>query len=250
MLFRSEFEFLGERLAPFVGNASVLLDQARKAGRHILFEGAQGTQLDVDNGTYPFVTSSNTVAGGACTGSGFGPVHVDAVIGIAKAYTTRVGGGPFPTELPEEDAIGAHLQTQGHEFGATTGRRRRCGWFDTVVVRDAVRLNGLTGLAITKLDVLTGLKTLQLASHYEVAGERYERMPENIRKAAQAKAFYESLPGWDEDISGVRELADLPAAARDYLKRLEDLSEVSPAMVSVGADREATIMLKNPFEPA
>lgn len=245
----AEFEPLGERLAPFVGNASVLLDQARKAGRHILFEGAQGTQLDVDNGTYPFVTSSNTVAGGACTGSGFGPVHVDAVIGIAKAYTTRVGGGPFPTELPEEDAIGAHLQTQGHEFGATTGRRRRCGWFDTVVVRDAVRLNGLTGLAITKLDVLTGLKTLQLASHYEVAGERYERMPENIRKAAQAKAFYESLPGWDADISGVRELADLPAAARDYLKRLEDLSEVSPAMVSVGADREATIMLKNPFEP-
>lgn len=245
----AEFEPLGERLAPFVGNASVLLDQARKAGRHILFEGAQGTQLDVDNGTYPFVTSSNTVAGGACTGSGFGPVHVDAVIGIAKAYTTRVGGGPFPTELPEEDAIGAHLQTQGHEFGATTGRRRRCGWFDTVVVRDAVRLNGLTGLAITKLDVLTGLKTLQLASHYEVAGERYERMPENIRKAAQAKAFYESLPGWNEDISGVRELADLPAAARDYLKRLEDLSEVSPAMVSVGADREATIMLKNPFEP-
>lgn len=245
----AEFEPLGERLAPFVGNASVLLDQARKAGRHILFEGAQGTQLDVDNGTYPFVTSSNTVAGGACTGSGFGPVHVDAVIGIAKAYTTRVGGGPFPTELPEEDAIGAHLQTQGHEFGATTGRRRRCGWFDTVVVRDAVRLNGLTGLAITKLDVLTGLKTLQLASHYEVAGERYERMPENIRKAAQAKAFYETMPGWNEDISGVRELADLPAEARDYLKRLEDLSEVSPAMISVGADREATIMLRNPFEP-
>ena len=246
----ASFEPLAERLAPFIGNASVTLDEARKAGKHILFEGAQGTQLDVDHGTYPFVTSSNTVAGGACTGSGFGPAHITAVIGIAKAYTTRVGGGPFPTELPAGDADGEHLQKQGHEFGATTGRPRRCGWFDAVVARDAVRLNGLTGLAVTKLDVLTGLQSLKIASHYEVAGQRFDRMPDSIKQIGEARPVYESFPGWTGDISGLRTLEELPVQARDYLKRLEDLSGVAPCIVSVGPDREATIMLKNPFASA
>ena len=246
----ADFEKLAERLAPFIGNVSVVLDEARKAGKHILFEGAQGTQLDVDHGTYPFVTSSNTIAGNACTGSGFGPAHIDEVIGIIKAYTTRVGGGPFPTELPEGDAIGDHLQNKGHEFGATTGRRRRCGWFDGVVARDAVRLNGLTGLAVTKLDVLSGLDKLQLASHYQVEGKRFDRMPENIRQAAQAQPVYESMPGWKEDIAAVRSYADLPVKTRDYLKRLEDLSGAAPVIVSVGPEREATMLLRNPFEKA
>ena len=244
----ASFESLAERLSPFIGNVSVVLDQARQEGKHILFEGAQGTQLDVDHGTYPFVTSSNTIAGNACTGSGFGPVHIDEVIGIIKAYTTRVGGGPFPTELPEGDAIGDHLQNKGHEFGATTGRRRRCGWFDSVVARDAVRLNGLTGFAVTKLDVLSGLKDLQLATHYQVEGQRFDRMPENIRQAALARPVYESMPGWDEDIASIRSYGDLPQKTREYLQRLEDLSGAKAAIVSVGPEREATMLLRNPFE--
>lgn len=246
----AEFEPMAERLAPFIGNVSVALDQARKAGKHILFEGAQGTQLDVDHGTYPFVTSSNTVAGNACTGTGFGPAHIDAVIGIIKAYTTRVGSGPFPTELPEGDAMGDHMQRQGQEFGATTGRRRRCGWFDSVIARDAVRLNGLTGLAITKLDVLSGLDFLQLATHYQLGTERWERMPDNIRTVGEVCPVYERMPGWHEDISAVRSYSDLPQNTRDYLKRLEDLSGVAPVIVSVGPDREATMLLRNPFDCA
>lgn len=243
-----EFEKLAERLAPYISNVSVVLDEARKAGKHILFEGAQGTQLDVDHGTYPFVTSSNTIAGNACTGSGYGPVHIDEVIGIIKAYTTRVGGGPFPTELPEGDAIGDHLQNKGHEFGATTGRRRRCGWFDSVVARDAVRLNGLTGLAVTKLDVLSGLESLQFATHYQVEGARFDRMPENIRQAALVQPVYETVPGWADEISAIRSYDDLPLNTRDYLQRLEDLSGAAPVIVSVGPEREATMLLRNPFE--
>lgn len=242
------FAPLAERLAPFVGNCSVALDEARRAGKHILFEGAQGTQLDVDHGTYPFVTSSSTVAGGACTGAGFGPAHITAVIGIAKAYTTRVGGGPFPTELPEGDAVGDRIQDRGREFGATTGRRRRCGWFDAVVARDAARLNGLTGLAVTKLDVLSGLKELKIATNYTAGGQRFDRMPEDIRAAAAARPEYATMPGWEEDIAEARSLDDLPAAARDYLKRLEDLSGVPADIVSVGPGREATMLLRNPFE--
>ncbi len=241
------FASFAERLAPFIANVSVVLDKARKAGKHILFEGAQGTQLDVDHGTYPFVTSSNTTAGNACTGSGFGPVHIDEVIGIIKAYTTRVGEGPFPTELPEGDEMGDYMQQKGHEFGATTGRRRRCGWFDAVVANDAVRLNGLTGFAVTKLDVLSGLKTLQIATHYDVDGVKYDWMPDNIHKAALARPVYEGMTGWVDDISSVRSYQDLPVAAQDYLRRMEDLTGVSPMIVSVGPGREATILLKNPF---
>ncbi|MCK4838091.1 MAG: adenylosuccinate synthase, partial [Desulfobulbaceae bacterium] len=188
-----------EKLAPFIGNVSVELDQARKAGKHILFEGAQGTQLDIDHGTYPFVTSSNTVSGNACTGSGFGPSHIDEVIGILKAYTTRVGEGPFPSEL--FDATGEALQKKGGEFGATTGRTRRCGWLDTVVANEAVRLNGVTGLAITKLDVLSGQNALKTATSYELDGKSYDAMPGNIKTTSKLTPVYEEMPGWQEEIT-------------------------------------------------
>ncbi len=243
----AQFERFAEQLAPFVGNVSVVLDQARKAGKNILFEGAQGTQLDIDHGTYPFVTSSNTIAGNACIGSGFGPSHIDEVIGILKAYTTRVGEGPFPTELPEGDVIGDTLQQKGHEYGATTGRRRRCGWFDAVVANDAVRLNGLTGFAVTKLDVLSGLKSLKIATGYTVEGRPYSYMPENIRLARAAQPVYEEMAGWSQELGDVHSYDDLPQEARDYLKRLEDLTGVAPAIVSVGPDREKTLLLRNPF---
>lgn len=243
-----QFALFAEQLAPFVGNVSVALDQARKAGKNILFEGAQGTQLDIDHGTYPFVTSSNTIAGNACIGSGFGPSHIDEVIGILKAYTTRVGEGPFPTELLEGDVIGDALQQKGHEYGATTGRRRRCGWFDAVVANDAVRLNGLTGFAVTKLDVLSGLKSLKIATGYTVEGKPYSYMPDNIRLARAAQPVYEEMAGWGQELGDVRSYDDLPEAARAYLKRLEDLTGVAPAIVSVGPDREKTLLLRNPFD--
>lgn len=240
-----QYQIYGEKLQPFFGNVSVTLDQARKRGENILFEGAQGTQLDIDHGTYPFVTSSNTIAGNACSGAGFGPAHIDAVVGITKAYTTRVGAGPFPTEL--FDATGDRLQQKGREFGATTGRRRRCGWLDGVVLGDAVRLNGLTGLAVTKLDVLSGEESLKIATSYEIEGQRLAEMPANVRRAAQVVPVYESLEGWKEEIDQVREFADLPAAARDYVGRMEELAGVPANIVSVGPDRAETLLLKNPF---
>ncbi len=235
-----------ERLAPFMGNVSVKLHEGRKAGKHILFEGAQGTQLDIDHGTYPFVTSSNVVAGNACTGSGFGPAHIDAVVGILKAYTTRVGEGPFPTEL--FDDVGAGMQQRGGEVGATTGRTRRCGWLDGVVANDATRLNGITGLAITKLDVLSGMDKLKIATAYETGGTKYHAMPGNIKKAQAVKPVYEEIPGWQEDITAVRCVDDLPQATRDYVKRIEDLTETPAMLLSVGPDRAETMLLDNPFE--
>jgi len=234
------------KLEPFVGNVSVVLDQARKEGKNILFEGAQGTQLDIDHGTYPFVTSSNTIAGNACNGSGFGPAHIDSVVGIMKAYTTRVGAGPFPTELFDE--VGNQLQEKGHEFGATTGRRRRCGWLDGVVAQDAVRLNGLTGFAITKLDVLSGQKKIKMATSYQLNGKSVHAMPTNIKQAAAVQPVYEEITGWEEDIAGVRNFDDLPVAAKDYIRRIEDFTEVKAQIVSVGPDRNETFMLENPFE--
>ncbi len=245
---KSEFEVYAGKLAPYIGNVSMVLDRARKDGRNILFEGAQGTQLDIDHGTYPFVTSSNTIAGNACIGSGFGPAHIDSVIGILKAYTTRVGEGPFPTELPEGDVVGDALQKKGGEFGATTGRRRRCGWLDAVVASDAVRLNGLTGLAITKLDVLSGQPKIKIARKYVVDGREYDCMPGNIRETGRIEPVYEEMDGWNDDISGVRRFEDLPGTARDYIRRIEDVTGVEPVIVSVGPDRSETLLLRNPFE--
>ncbi len=236
-----------EKLSPFLGNVSVELDQARKAGQNILFEGAQGTQLDIDHGTYPFVTSSNTVSGNACIGSGFGPSHIDTVIGILKAYTTRVGEGPFPTELFDE--TGDTIQKKGAEFGATTGRKRRCGWLDAVVANEAVRLNGVNGLAITKLDVLSGHETLKIANSYTDGKKEYTAMPGNIRTVQRLKPVYEEIPGWQEEISHVRSIDDLPGAARDYVKRIEDITETPVFILSVGPDRKETLLLKNPFNP-
>ena len=240
-------EFMGyaEKLAPFIRNVSVALDQGRKAGKHILFEGAQGTQLDIDHGTYPFVTSSNTVAGNACTGSGFGPSHIDAVIGILKAYTTRVGEGPFPTELLDE--TGDQLQQKGGEFGATTGRKRRCGWLDTVVANEAVRLNGINGLAITKLDVLSGQRSLKIATSYQADGREFTAMPGNIRTTGRLQPQYEEVQGWQEEIDQAVTMDDLPPKARDYVKRIEELTETPAYIVSVGPGREQTMLLKNPF---
>ena len=240
-----QYRQFGQQLAPFLANVSVELDQARKSGKHILFEGAQGTQLDIDHGTYPFVTSSNTVAGNACTGSGFGPSHIDAVVGIVKAYTTRVGEGPFPSELFDE--TGDKLQQKGGEFGATTGRKRRCGWFDAVVVNEAVRLNGINGLAVTKLDVLSGHRTLKVATAYEYEGKRYTAMPGNIRITSLLKPVYQELQGWQEEVRHVRSLEDLPPKAREYVRYLEEVTETPVYLLSVGPDREETMLLRNPF---
>lgn len=240
------FQGYAEKLIPFYGNVSVELDKARKNNQNILFEGAQGTQLDIDHGTYPFVTSSNTIAGNACNGSGFGPAHIDAVVGIMKAYTTRVGAGPFPTELFDE--TGNQLQEKGFEFGATTGRRRRCGWLDGVVVNDAARLNGLTGLAITKLDVLSGQQKIKFATSYGLNGKTVSAMPANIQQACSVVPTYESLEGWKEDITNVRQYDDLPAQAKEYIRRVEDFTGVPANIVSVGPDRAETLLLTNPFD--
>ena len=234
-----------KRLAPHITNVSVTIYDAIRKGRQILFEGAQGTHLDIDHGTYPFVTSSNTVAGNACSGAGVGPKEISGVIGIVKAYTTRVGQGPFPTEL--FDDIGDRIQSIGAEFGATTGRRRRCGWLDTVIIRNAVRLNGLTGLAITKLDVLGGLDTLQICTGYEYRGQRIDHFPADLEVLAECRPIYETLPGWSEDISGIRQFDALPQHTQSYLKRIEELVKTRIDIVSVGPGREETIVMSNPF---
>ena len=242
----AEYQSYAQRLAPHVTNISVIIDDAIKAGRQILFEGAQGTHLDIDHGTYPFVTSSNTLAGNACCGAGVGPKKIDAVIGIVKAYTTRVGYGPFTAELFDE--VGDRIQQKGAEFGATTGRKRRCGWLDTVILRNAARLNGLTGLAITKLDVLDGLESLKICTSYEYRGEILEHFPANLKVLAECTPVYETLPGWPENLSGVKKLGDLPPNARRYLDRIAELTQTPVHIISVGADREQTIVLENPFQ--
>ncbi|NPA49086.1 MAG: adenylosuccinate synthase [Thermodesulfobacteria bacterium] len=236
---------MGEKLAPYVTNVAIELEKARAKGDKILFEGAQGTQLDIDHGTYPFVTSSNTVAGGACHGAGVGPTTIDFVLGICKAYTTRVGGGPFPTELFDE--TGEYMRERGGEFGSTTGRPRRCGWLDGVVLREAVRLNGLSALAITKLDVLTGLDPLKVCVAYELDGKRIENLPGSIRAVERLKPIYEELPGWKEDISQARRFEDLPENCRGYIRFIEEFSGVPVDIISVGPARDQTILLKNPF---
>ena len=241
----AEYSRYAERLKKYVANTSVLIDEFIRDGKSILFEGAQGSMLDVDHGTYPFVTSSNTVAGGACSGVGVGPTRIDSVIGITKAYTTRVGSGPFPTELTGE--MGESLRKKGGEFGATTGRPRRCGWFDAVIVRDAVRTNGLTGIALTKLDVLTGIETIKICSGYRVGGKELKSLPANLRELESVEIIYEEMPGWEENISGLKEFDKLPENARKYVKRLEELIGVEAVMISVGQKRDENIVIRNPF---
>jgi adenylosuccinate synthase len=241
----SEYAVLGSRLKEFVGDSSLFLAEQIRKGSRILFEGAQGTLLDIDHGTYPYVTSSNTVAGNAAVGSGIGPTAIDRVMGITKAYTTRVGGGPFPTELHEE--IGERLRKVGDEFGATTGRPRRCGWLDTVVLRYAARVNGLWGLALTKMDVLSGLATLQLCTAYELDGKQVTELPGELEDLSRVKPIYEEMPGWDQSLAGARTLEDLPPAALRYVRRVEELVGVPVVCISVGAERGETILISNPF---
>jgi adenylosuccinate synthase len=236
---------MAEKLEPFITDVSLELDSALKDNEKILFEGAQGTHLDVDHGTYPFVTSSNPVSGAACAGAGIGPNQLHHVLGIVKAYTTRVGAGPFVTELTDE--TGDYIQERGKEFGATTGRRRRCGWLDLVVVQDSVRLNGLNSIAISKLDVLTGLEKLKICVGYELDGERINHRPAALKRSARCVPVYEELPGWQEDISQSRQMDQLPPQARAYLKSVEEIARVPISVVSVGAGREETILVKNPF---
>jgi len=240
-----EYEPYADVLRPHVTNVSVVLNQAVKEGKNILFEGAQGTHLDIDHGTYPFVTSSNTVAGNACCGTGIGPTQIDKVIGMVKAYTTRVGAGPFPTELNDE--VGDRIQERGAEFGATTGRRRRCGWLDAVVVRNAARLNSLTGLAVTKLDVLNGMQALKLCTAYRYKGQTLTEFPVSLEVLEQCEPIYEELPGWSEDIGPIRDFCELPKNAADYLRRIEELVEVPVQIVSVGPGREETIVVEDPL---
>ena len=236
----------GVRLASYVDDVGVTIDEALRSGRSVLFEGAQGTLLDVDHGTYPYVTSSTTLAGGACAGSGIGPTRIDSVVGISKAYTTRVGAGPFPTE--DHGPAGRVLQQRGAEFGATTGRKRRCGWLDLVVLRYAVRVNGITSLALLKLDVLTGLDELKVCIGYRAGGQDVCHFPASLNVLRSCEPVYEVLPGWSEPIEGARRIEDLPPAARDYVRFIEQQLGVPADLIGVGPDRDATIELANPFD--
>ncbi|WP_297554541.1 adenylosuccinate synthase [uncultured Actinomyces sp.] len=229
-----------DRVRPMVVDASLLVNDALDEGKTVLFEAGQATMLDIDHGTYPFVTSSNATAGGACTGAGVGPTRITSVVGVTKAYTTRVGEGPFPTELFGNE--GEELRKRGGEFGVTTGRPRRTGWFDAVVGRYATRVNGLTDLVVTKLDVLTGYEQIPICVAYEVDGERMDEMPMNQSDFHHAKPIYECMPGWSEDITGVRKFAELPVNAQCYIERLEELSRVRVSVIGVGPSRDATIV--------
>ncbi len=230
---------VADRMVPYLGDVSAGIQETEAAGEAILFEGAQGTLLDIDHGTYPFVTSSNTVASNAAGGGGTGAGALHRVVAVVKAYTTRVGGGPFPTEL--EDAVGDRLQEQGAEFGATTGRRRRCGWLDMTALREAVRLNRPTEIALTKLDVLGGLETLNICISYSYEGRELQHPPQEENGLARVTPVYESIAGWSEDISGVRSWDELPPATQAYVKRIEELSGVPVGLISVGPDRDQTL---------
>jgi len=234
-----------EKLKTYVTNTGVLLEREMRAGKQVLFEGAQGSLLDVDHGTYPFVTSSSTVAGGACSGTGVGPRHIHQVIGISKAYTTRVGSGPFPTEIGGPD--GETLKREGAEFGATTGRPRRCGWFDAIGVRHAVRMNGITGLALTKLDVLTGFKKIPICTAYRCGQTTLHEFSASSKVMQQSQPVYEEVDGWDVPVDRARQFSDLPKNAQKYVRRLEEIVDTEIILVSVGPGREQTILLKNPF---
>ena len=233
------------KILPYVGSAWRVLNEARRAGRRILFEGAQGVMLDVDHGTYPYVTSSQTVAGQAASGSGLGPAAVGYVLGITKAYTTRVGAGPFPTELTDE--TGRLLGERGREFGVVTGRRRRCGWFDAVLVRQAVMMSGIDGIALTKLDVLDPIDPILVCTGYEIRGRRFDHLPPAAAVQAEARPIYEELEGWHENTRGARSFAELPAKAIKYVRRIEELIEAPAALISTSPERDDTILVKDPF---
>jgi len=237
-----EYLEYAEVLRPYVTDTSIVLNDAIDAGRRVLFEGAQGVMLDIDHGTYPFVTSSNPSAGGVCIGSGVGPTKIHQIIGVAKAYTTRVGDGPFPTELHNE--IGDRIREIGHEYGTVTGRPRRVGWFDSVVVRHARRVSGITGLSLNSIDVLSGLETVKICTNYRYRGETIDYYPSNLQMLAECEAVYEELPGWSEDLSGVRSLDELPANARHYVERVSQLTGIPISIFSVGRNREQTHLVR------
>jgi len=238
----------GRRLEPYVDHTERTLARALDEGRNVLFEGAQGNFLDIDHGTYPYVTSSNCVAGAVCTGAGIGPTRIDRVLGITKAYTTRVGSGPFPTE--ETGALGEELRKLGSEFGATTGRPRRCGWLDALTLREAAAVNGYTGIAVNKLDVLTGLDEIRIATAYEVDGKVTDEFPMTLAELERAVPVYESHSSWSEDIRGCRRFEDLPAAAQAYVNRVETLAGVPVELISIGPGRDETIARTDPFRSA
>lgn len=243
-IFEPYYEY-GQQLKKYVTDTSRVVNDALDAGKKVLFEGAQGVMLDVDQGTYPYVTASNPIAGGVCTGVGIGPNKINTVVGICKAYSTRVGAGPFPTELTDE--IGDQIRETGHEYGTVTGRPRRVGWFDTVAMRHARRVSGLSVLSLNLLDVLTGLKTVKLCKAYKLDGKVIDYYPASLKELDRCEPVYEELPGWDEDITGVKKFEDLPVNAQNYLKRVSELSETPLATVSVGADRIQTIIVKDPW---
>jgi adenylosuccinate synthase len=235
-----------EQLVSLIDDIPGVLHQMRRDGQNVLFEGAQGALLDIDHGTYPYVTSSNTTAGGASSGSGVGPRDLDYILGIVKAYTTRVGAGPFPTELFDDD--GEHLGVKGHEFGATTGRKRRCGWLDTVALRRSLDINSVTGMCITKLDVLDGLETIKICVAYELDGKEVYAPPVGADRFEQCKPKFIEMPGWQESTVGAKNYDDLPQAARDYLKKVEELTERPIDVISTGPDRNETMVLRHPFD--
>jgi adenylosuccinate synthase len=241
-----ELREIAPRILPFVDNVWALLDGARRSGKRILFEGAQGALLDVDHGTYPFVTSSNTVAAQAATGSGMGPRSIGYVLGLAKAYTTRVGSGPFPTELT--DAIGEKLGERGQEFGVVTGRKRRCGWFDACLVRQVVKVSGIDGIALTKLDVLDGFDEIKVCIGYTLDGERIDSLPAGHNAQARVKPVYETFEGWTQSTRGARSWADLPAQAVKYVRQIEELIECPVTLLSTSPERNDTILMRDPFE--
>lgn len=235
-----------EKIRPMIDDVPGTLHRLRRQGRSVMFEGAQGALLDIDHGTYPYVTSSTTTAGGAAAGSGVGPRDIDYILGIVKAYTTRVGAGPFPTEL--FDADGEHLGVKGHEFGATTGRQRRCGWLDTVALRRSLQINSVTGMCVTKLDVLDGLDTVKICVAYRIDGEEVDTPPVGADRFAMCEPVLIEMPGWNESTVGAQSRDDLPQAARDYLRKVEDLCETPIDIISTGPDRDETIVLRHPFD--
>ncbi|MCL1886621.1 MAG: adenylosuccinate synthase [Betaproteobacteria bacterium] len=236
------------RVRPLAADVSTALHQAYQSGANLLFEGAQGSLLDVDHGTYPYVTSSNCVAGNASAGAGVGPGMLHYILGITKAYTTRVGSGPFPSELPVDGGVGKHLSEVGMEFGTVTGRQRRCGWFDAALLKRSIQINGVSGICLTKLDVLDGLETINICTGYKLGGRMVDIFPSNVEDAAYCEPIYEKMPGWKESTIGTQSMDRLPANARAYVRRIEELAGIPVDMVSTGPDREETLVLRHPFK--